>query len=101
MHRTEVITRVGGSPPVELAPGVQVRMLATGALGAQGLSTALATLQPEAELPYHTHPCSEVIVALSGSAFVCIEERRYLLRPHDAIHVPSGMPHLVRNAEAD
>jgi quercetin dioxygenase-like cupin family protein len=100
MHRTEVITQVDGAPTVELAPGVQVRMLATGVLGAKGLSTALATFQPQAELPYHRHPVSEVIVALSGSALVCVEDRRYLLRPHDAIHVPAETPHAVRNATA-
>lgn len=101
MHRTEVITRVDEAPVLELAQGVQVRMLATGALGAKGLSTALATLRPDAELPYHLHPCSEVIVALTGSAHVCVEDRRYLLRPYDALHVPAAIPHAVRNAAPD
>ena len=68
MNRTEVITLTDGPPTGELAPGVELRALATGALGAKGLTTALATFHPSAELPYHRHTFSEVIVVLSGEA---------------------------------
>ena len=48
MDRTEFLTR-GDSPfSGELAPGVELRLLASGPLGAQGLTTALAVAPPEA-----------------------------------------------------
>jgi quercetin dioxygenase-like cupin family protein len=80
---------------------VSVHLLATGSLGAQGLTTALARFQPNASLPYHLHPCSEVIVLLEGQAGVLVEGRRYRLRPFDALHLPAGTAHSVRNFSAD
>lgn len=101
MSRCESIVRPSRSDAIELAPGVAVCILAGGALGAEGLTTALATLQPAAELPYHVHPCSEVLVALEGTAAVSVAGRRYCLRAYDALHVPAEAPHSVRNASAD
>jgi quercetin dioxygenase-like cupin family protein len=97
MNRLEVITRTSGPPTGELAPGVELRMLATGSMGARGLSTALARFRPGAVLPYHKHPFSEVVVVLSGTVHLVVEGRQYALGPHDAIHLPAGTPHLVRN----
>lgn len=101
MPRTELITRVERAAVAELAPGVQVRILASGSLGAVGLTTSLARLDAGAELPYHRHRCSEVLLVLTGSVSVCVDDRRYLLRPHDALHVPAGTAHSVRNASTD
>lgn len=100
MNRIEVITRADGPPSGELATGVELRVLATGSLGAQGLTTALATFHPGAELPYHRHTFSEVIVVVSGEAFVSVEGRRYRMRPYDAMHLPAGAAHAVRNASS-
>lgn len=101
MNRTETVTPANGPPTAELAPGVAVRVLATGSLGAVGLTTALATFHPGAELSYHLHPFSEAIIVLSGEALVLVEGRRYLLRPFDAMHVPAGTPHAVHNVSSD
>lgn len=97
MSRTEILTRADGPDTAELAPGVEVRLLATGTLGAVGLTTSLADFRPGAGLTHHLHPFSEVIVVLSGEAVVQVEGRRYRLRPYDAMHVPAGTPHAVRN----
>jgi quercetin dioxygenase-like cupin family protein len=101
MSRTEVLTRGSGPPSFELAPGVSVRVLASGSLGAQGLTTGLARFRPGAELPYHTHPCSEVVVLLEGRTAMLVEGRLYRLAPFDAIHLPAGTPHAVRNLSAN
>jgi quercetin dioxygenase-like cupin family protein len=100
MNRTEVLTPGSGPPSLELAPGVSVRLLAAGALGAQGLTTALAHFQPSAALPYHLHPCSEVIVLLEGQASVLVEGRHSRLHSFDALHLPAGTAHSVRNLSA-
>ncbi len=101
MERTEIITRVAEAERRELAMGVEVQTLATGALGAQGLTTSLATFRPGATLPYHRHPFSEVLVVLAGTAQVSVAGRRYVLRPYDAIHIPADMPHSAHNGSSD
>jgi len=101
MNRMEFITRTNGPATMELAPGVLVHMLATGSLGAVGLTTAMATFRPGAKVSYHLHPFSEVIVVLSGMALIHVEGRRYLLKQFDAMHVPAGIPHAVHNASSD
>ena len=101
MSRLESITRTDGPPTALLAPGVELRVLATGSLGARGVTTSLATFHPAAELTHHRHPCSEVIVVLSGEAFLSVEGRRYRAGPYDALHVPAGAAHAVCNASAN
>jgi mannose-6-phosphate isomerase-like protein (cupin superfamily) len=101
MSRTEIITRIEGPPTGELAPGVELRVLATGSMGARGLTTCLAKLRPAAELPYHRHPCSEVMIVVEGEALACVRSRRYHLRQYDALHVPAGFAHSVRNASGE
>src|SRR3982751_6779280 len=101
MSRLEVLTRADRAPSIEPAPGVQIRLLATGSLGAYGLTTALARFDPRVTLPYHTHPCSEAIVVLEGQAEVLVEGRRYRLTPYDAMHLPAGTAHAVANVSAE
>ncbi len=97
MQRSEFVT-AGDCDGVELAPGVLVRVLVAGAKGSEALTVCTATVRPGAELPYHTHPTSEVILAVAGKADALVEGRRYRLTPYDAIHVPAGVPHSVQNA---
>ncbi|HMC64072.1 MAG TPA: cupin domain-containing protein [Gemmataceae bacterium] len=101
MLRDETVTRGDCPPAAELAPGVRLRVFVSGELGARGLSTGTATVEPGAKLPYHVHPCSEAVTVVSGRAEVEIEGRRYHLAPHDAMHVPAGVAHETRNAAAD
>ena len=100
MNRTEIVTNPAATPVIELAPGVEVRILASGAQGARGVTTALANFSPGSSLPSHRHPCSEVIILLAGSATVCIEGRCYSLGVCDAMHVPRGTIHSVSNSSA-
>jgi quercetin dioxygenase-like cupin family protein len=99
--RREHLTRVNPAPALELAPGVAVKVLASGDTGARGLATCTATLAPGAFLPYHTHPCGEVIIPMEGAAEVHVEGRSYQLAPFDALHVPAGIAHRVANASTD
>jgi quercetin dioxygenase-like cupin family protein len=101
MNRLELITRPDRHPTALLSQGVELHVLATGSLGARGLTTSLAAFHPAAELPYHRHPFSEVIVVLDGDAVISVEGRRYHAGPYDAMHVPAGVAHAVRNASSD
>jgi quercetin dioxygenase-like cupin family protein len=101
MSRTEFITAGDCEPVGELAPGVLVRVFANADKGAQGLTTGTATIAPGKLIPYHTHPTGEAITVVCGEADVLVEGRRYRLRPIDAIHVPAGIAHAVRNPSRD
>ena len=101
MERTEILTRGEGPPSIEPAPGVRVRLMATGAFGTKGLTTALASFEPGAELPYHVHPFGEVIILLEGDAEVLVEGRKYRVAPYDAVILPTGTAHRVRNLAND
>jgi 2-keto-3-deoxy-L-rhamnonate aldolase RhmA/quercetin dioxygenase-like cupin family protein len=96
--RSEVVNEPGKNSPVELAPGVFLDCLVGAHNGARNLTTGLVTFKPQGRLPYHTHPVSESITVLSGSALVAVEGRDYSLNPLDTIVIPRGMPHSAWNA---
>lgn len=96
MDRTEFIIR-GNSDPIELAPGLALRVFASQDHGSQGLTTCAVTASPGAGLPYHTHPTGESITLALGEAEVSVEGRRYRLHRFDSIHVPAGIAHAVNN----
>jgi len=98
--RPEVITDPGQNPPLELAPGVSLDCLVGAHNGARHLTTGLVTFEPGARLGYHTHPVSESITVLSGTAVVAVEGREYSLNPLDAIVIPRGLPHAAWSSSA-
>jgi quercetin dioxygenase-like cupin family protein len=98
IERREFIVRVNGTTDDEIADGVELRTFASDTRGAIGFCTAMATMRPLSRIPYHTHRCVEVIIPLSGTADVDIEGRRYQIGPYDAIFIPAGVAHSVRNA---
>jgi quercetin dioxygenase-like cupin family protein len=100
MSRTEFITR-GDCEAVELAPGLFLRVFASGKQGSKGLTTCCVTAGPGAAIPYHTHPTGESITVVEGEADAMVEGRRYRLGPFDSIYVPPGVAHSVRNPSAD
>ena len=101
MSRIESIVRGDGPASFEPAPGVGIRLLATGTSGSIGITTALARFTANGCLPYHTHPYSEVVVVLEGESEAFVEGRRYRLNKFDAIHIPQGTAHSLRNYPAD
>jgi quercetin dioxygenase-like cupin family protein len=100
-QRLEFITR-GDCPVVgELADGVQLRIFASDDFGARGLSTGVTLLRPRTILPFHNHPFSEVVTVLEGNVVVQVEGRSYRVQPYDAMHLPAGIAHRVRNESAE
>lgn len=85
----------------EAAPeGIEWRILVSNEkCGATGFSTGTTTFHGGAELPYHTHDCSEAITILEGCAQVSVEGRAYLLFALDCMHIPAGVAHCVRNED--
>ena len=98
--RSEVINVAGKNSPAELAPGVALDCLVGSHNRARNLTTGLVTFQPKARLPYHTHPVTESITALSGPVVVAVEGREYSLELLDTIVIPPGLAHSTWNASA-
>lgn len=98
--RREVMTRFGDGQGVELESGVFVEALVGDFNTARGLTTGMVTMQPEALLPFHTHPCSESITVLEGEAEISVEGRTYRLGPLDNITIPRWLPHQARNPQS-
>ena len=95
------MNEAGKNSLIELAPGVLLDCLVGAGNAPRNLTTGLVTFEPKAKLPYHTHPVSESITVLSGSAFVGVEGREYLLGPLDNIVIPRGVAHAAWNASSD
>jgi quercetin dioxygenase-like cupin family protein len=98
-ERFESIARVESATPARLipAPGVVLRPLVGAHNQAHNLFTGLATIDPEAEWPYHSRPCGEALTLLSGEVVVDVEGHRYLLRPLDHVYIPRALAHRVIN----
>jgi quercetin dioxygenase-like cupin family protein len=92
---------VGDGRKIEIQPGVVFECLVGAHNQARKLTTGVVTLAPGVQLAYHTHPTSESITLLSGSAAVEVEGRRYQLRPLDNVVVPPGVAHSVLNTSPD
>ena len=95
--RPEIMNAPGANALIELAPGVKLDCLVGGHNRARNLMTGLVAFEPGAKLPYHTHPVSESITVLSGTAMVGVEGREYSLGPLDNIVIPRGLAHTAVN----
>ena len=61
------------------------------------MTAGVATFEPGAAIPLHTHPCEETVIILHGQAVAQIGERTFDLSAHDATIVPPQTPHCFRN----
>jgi 2-dehydro-3-deoxyglucarate aldolase/4-hydroxy-2-oxoheptanedioate aldolase len=95
--RGEVMVPVGRGETVVLQEGVSCEMLIGAASHTRGLSTGIVTVQSEAALDLHTHPCTESITVLEGELDVWVEGRGYRLGALDNITIPRWLPHAARN----
>jgi quercetin dioxygenase-like cupin family protein len=95
--RMEVMTDFGNGKKIDIQPGVAFEALVGAHVGAKNLTTGVVRFAPGVKLAYHTHPTTESIVLLEGSAIVDVEGRRYRLSRLDNVVIPPGVPHGVEN----
>lgn len=98
--REEVITSLSQGKVIEIQSGVTMTAMVGEFNSARNLTTGIVTIEPEAFLDCHTHPCSESITVLEGEAEVTVEGRVYRLGPLDNIVVPRWLPHAVCNSSS-
>jgi quercetin dioxygenase-like cupin family protein len=84
----------------EMPAGLSMVAFASHECGATDFSTYLATFEPGARIPYHTHTCSEAVTILQGQARVQVEGRTYWIGPLDCIHFPPGTSHQLINIDS-
>ncbi len=99
--RLEVMNELGAGPKLNIQPGVVFECLVGAHNEARKLTTGIVRFDPAVHLAYHTHPCTEAITLLAGSAVVEVEGRRYRLAPLDNVVIPPGVPHAVENASTE
>lgn len=99
--RSEVMNDVGTGKKIDIQPGVVFECLVGAHNQARNLTTGIVTVSPSVQLAYHTHPMTESITLLEGSAAVEVEGRRYRLAPLDNVVVPPGVAHTVMNVAKD
>jgi quercetin dioxygenase-like cupin family protein len=86
--------------PVGKITGREIRDLISGqTVGSKGISLRITDVLPRAtSFPAHIHTDSEeVILVLSGRGEIKIGEEVFPMKPGDAIWLPKGVPHLIRN----
>jgi quercetin dioxygenase-like cupin family protein len=74
--------------PMEPVPGVSLRT----AYGLQG-SLSLVRLEPDAELPLHSHPHEQLGIVLEGVQILMVGGREHHLQPRQAYAIPGGVEH--------
>ena len=86
--------------PIGKIPGRETRDLINGkTVGAKSISLRITDVLPgEVCTPGHTHTeCEEVIFILSGKGDIKIGEEVFPMKVGDAIYLPTGVGHLIRN----
>ncbi|MBI3946668.1 MAG: cupin domain-containing protein [Armatimonadetes bacterium] len=75
-------------PALRPVPGVTLR-----AVWGERMLMSFLDLEPNAEIPTHSHPHEQVGVGLSGVFALTIGEETRHIRPGDPYCIPSGVPH--------
>ncbi len=86
--------------PIGRITGREVRDLISGkTVGSRGISLRITDVLPgETCFPGHIHTeCEEVILILSGKGEIKIGEETFAMKQGDAVYLPTGLKHLIRN----
>lgn len=78
-------------------PGLNHQTLAGHAQGVQSMEVWQQTIAPHAETPVHCHACEEVIVILSGSGQITIDQETTDFGPNSTIVVAPDVVHQLVN----
>lgn len=86
--------------PVGKITGREIRdLISAQTVGSKGISLRITDVLPQAtSFPGHIHTESEeVILVLSGRGEIKIGDEVFPMKPGDAIWLPKGVAHLIRN----
>jgi uncharacterized cupin superfamily protein len=86
--------------PVGKITGRETRDLINGkSVGSRGISLRITDVLPgETCFPGHIHTeCEEIILILSGKGEIKIGIETFSVKKGDAVYLPTGLKHLIRN----
>ena len=72
----------------ELLPGILARTF-----WGEKMLAAVVDLDPNTELPQHSHPHEQIGIVLEGQLELTIDGVTKVLKPHDIYIIPGEMPH--------
>ena len=98
--RGEHIECPGDSKSTIVVPGVELCPLVSARSGSRDLFTALLTLGPAASYPVYARPFTEVLILIEGDAAIEVEDRRYHVKPIDAMTVAPRVARRVVNVSS-
>ncbi len=75
-------------PPVEVQPGVQMRMVHM-----TGISMMFTNIAAGREIPEHSHPHEQIVSWLEGRAEITVSGVTYDLHPGDTVLIDPFEPH--------
>lgn len=85
---------VASELPVDRSdPGVVALRLVGREQGAMTMTAGVATFEPGAVIPLHTHNCEETVIILEGQATARVDGRAFQLQKYDTTIVPPGIVH--------
>jgi quercetin dioxygenase-like cupin family protein len=87
-EKSELITRLGEVPEVDLMPGVRTRIIP-----AQNMTLSFAHIGPNVIGKPHSHDNEQVIVGLSGQVDILLDGKLYAINAGEVIVVPGGAEH--------
>ena len=89
------------STDVEFAPGMventRRRVLVNPDRGSGAITLGELIMNPDTELPMHTHRVEETMVITRGIATAVLGDETYTLKPNDVILAPAGQKHMLAN----
>ena len=71
-------------------PGVKALRLVNRERGAKTMTAGVATFEPGAAIPLHTHNCEETVIIVEGRATAHVDEQSFQLQKYDTTIVPPG-----------
>ena len=67
-------------------------------VGSRQIDYRISTYQPMAYVERHSHKVQEQVYhVLDGEGMMVIDDQRRVVRKHDVIFIPPGVPHAIRN----
>ena len=79
-------------------PGLAHQTLASHKDGLYECEVWMQTVDPGGETPVHCHDCEEVIVIISGSGQLAINDEVLKFGPNSTLIIPSGVVHQLVNS---
>lgn len=72
-----------------------------GALEAEHFVQGIVDIYPNGSVPLHDHEEEEVYLILSGTGEMIVGEESRPVRTGDAVYIPPGKPHCLKNTGAE